>query len=26
VFVIGEDTFGRVESKDKIKEILARYE
>jgi NADH-quinone oxidoreductase subunit E/NADP-reducing hydrogenase subunit HndA len=26
VFVIGEDTFGRVDSKDKIKEILARYE
>ena len=26
VFVIGEDTFGRVDSKDKIKEILTRYE
>ncbi|HNQ43727.1 MAG TPA: NAD(P)H-dependent oxidoreductase subunit E [Candidatus Cloacimonadota bacterium] len=26
VFVIGEDTFGRIDSKDKIKEILSRYE
>ncbi|MDD3103022.1 MAG: NAD(P)H-dependent oxidoreductase subunit E [Candidatus Cloacimonetes bacterium] len=26
VFVIGEDAFGRIDSKDKIKEILARYE
>ncbi|HPF09278.1 MAG: NAD(P)H-dependent oxidoreductase subunit E [Candidatus Cloacimonetes bacterium] len=26
VFVIGEDTFGRIDSKDRIKEILARYE
>lgn len=26
VFVIGEDTFGRIDSKDKIKEILTRYE
>jgi NADP-reducing hydrogenase subunit HndA len=26
VFVIGEDTFGRIEAKDKIKEILSRYE
>lgn len=26
VFVIGEDTFGRIDSKDKVKEILARYE
>lgn len=25
VFVIGEDTFGRIENKDKITEILARY-
>ena len=25
VFVIGEDTFGRVETKDKIVEILKRY-
>ncbi len=25
VFVIGEDTFGRIENKDKIAEILARY-
>ncbi len=25
VFVIGEDTYGRVENKDKIAEILARY-
>ncbi|MCD8480165.1 MAG: NAD(P)H-dependent oxidoreductase subunit E [Candidatus Cloacimonetes bacterium] len=26
VFVIGEDTFGRIDAKDKIKEILSRYE
>jgi NADH-quinone oxidoreductase subunit E/NADP-reducing hydrogenase subunit HndA len=26
VFVIGEDTFGRIDNKDKIKEILSRYE
>ncbi|HCM14624.1 MAG: NAD(P)H-dependent oxidoreductase subunit E [Candidatus Cloacimonadales bacterium] len=26
VFVIGEDTFGRIDNKDKIKEILKRYE
>lgn len=26
VFVIGEDTFGRIDNKDKVKEILARYE
>lgn len=26
VFVIGEDTYGRMDNKDKIKEILARYE
>lgn len=26
VFVIGEDTFGRIDSKDKIKAILSRYE
>lgn len=26
VFVIGEDTFGRIDSKDKVKEILSRYE
>jgi len=25
VFVIGEETFGRIDSKDKIKEILSRY-
>jgi len=25
VFVIGEDTFGRIENKDKIAEILKRY-
>lgn len=25
VFVIGEDTFGRIENKDKIAEILNRY-
>lgn len=25
VFVIGEDTFGRIENKDKIIEILARF-
>ena len=25
VFVIGEDTFGRIENKDKIAEILGRY-
>ena len=26
VFVIGEDTYGRIDSRDKIKEILSRYE
>ena len=26
VFVIGEDAFGRIDTKDKVKEILARYE
>jgi len=26
VFVIGEDTFGRIDSRDKIKEILSHYE
>lgn len=26
VFVIGEDTFGRIENKDKIAEILKRYQ
>jgi NADH-quinone oxidoreductase subunit E/NADP-reducing hydrogenase subunit HndA len=26
VFVIGEDTFGRIDNKDKIKDILSRYE
>jgi len=26
VFVIGEDTYGRIDNKDKIKEILAKYE
>ena len=26
VFVIGEDTFGRIDAKDKINEILSRYE
>lgn len=25
VFVIGEDTFGRIETKDKIKEIISKY-
>lgn len=25
VFVIGEDTFGRVDTKDKIKEIIRKY-
>ncbi|MDZ4183285.1 MAG: NAD(P)H-dependent oxidoreductase subunit E [Candidatus Cloacimonadaceae bacterium] len=25
VFVIGEDTFGRIETKDKVSEILKRY-
>ncbi|MCB5265997.1 MAG: NAD(P)H-dependent oxidoreductase subunit E [Candidatus Cloacimonetes bacterium] len=26
VFVIGEDAFGRIDTKDKVKEILDRYE
>jgi len=26
VFVIGEDTYGRIDSKDKIAEILKRYQ
>ncbi|HQH49833.1 MAG TPA: NAD(P)H-dependent oxidoreductase subunit E [Candidatus Cloacimonadota bacterium] len=26
VFVIGEDTFGRIETRDKINEILKRYD
>jgi len=26
VFVIGEDTYGRIENKDKIAEILKRYQ
>ncbi len=26
VFVIGEDAFGRIDTKDKVKEILERYE
>jgi len=25
VFVIGEETYGRIDSKDKIAEILKRY-
>ncbi len=25
VFVIGEDTFGRIETREKLKEILAKY-
>ncbi len=25
VFVIGEDTFGRIDTKDKVKEIIERY-
>ncbi|HQQ67489.1 MAG TPA: NAD(P)H-dependent oxidoreductase subunit E [Candidatus Cloacimonadota bacterium] len=26
VFVIGEDTYGRIDTKDKVKEIISRYE
>ncbi|HOA28735.1 MAG: NAD(P)H-dependent oxidoreductase subunit E [Candidatus Cloacimonetes bacterium] len=26
VFVIGEDTYGRIDNKDKVKEIISRYE
>jgi NADH-quinone oxidoreductase subunit E/NADP-reducing hydrogenase subunit HndA len=26
VFVIGEDTFGRIDSKDKVAEIIKRYQ
>jgi NADH-quinone oxidoreductase subunit E/NADP-reducing hydrogenase subunit HndA len=26
VFVIGEDTFGRIETRDKINEILKKYD